>query len=83
MEIFRSARKHGVADDDIRHAVAHALAAADDGEGKCLYLGPDRAGNLLEVVTVVRDDSTEIVIHAMAMRRAYQSLLPDPGEDDG
>ena len=41
MDIYRSAGKHGVADEDIRHAVAHALAAAEDDEGKCLYLGPD------------------------------------------
>jgi hypothetical protein len=30
-----------------------------------LNLGPDRAGNLLEVVSVVREDGSEIVIHAM------------------
>ena len=69
MEIFR-ALGGGVTTDSAFSDVRH-------------HLGPDRAGNLLEVVTVVRDDSTEIVIHAMAMRRAYQSLLPDPGEDDG
>ncbi|MGI8807925.1 MAG: hypothetical protein ACR2KK_08815 [Acidimicrobiales bacterium] len=48
-----------------------------------LYLGPDRAGNLLEIVSVVRDDGTEIVIHAMRMRRGYESLLRQKGATDG
>ncbi|MGI8491882.1 MAG: hypothetical protein ACR2NJ_03845 [Acidimicrobiales bacterium] len=76
MEIYESARKHGISDDDIRHGVDHALVVADeDGEGKVLYLGPDRAGNLLEVVSVLREDNTEIVIHAMRMRRIYEPLI--------
>jgi hypothetical protein len=31
---------------------------------------------LLEVVTIVCDDSSELAIHAMAMRPKYQRLLP-------
>jgi hypothetical protein len=82
VEIYQSARKHGVSDGDIEHAVENALVAADDEEAKCLYLGPDRAGNMLEVVSVVKDDGDEIVIHAMRMRRTYQSMLPDQGEPE-
>lgn len=48
-----------------------------------LYLGPDRAGNLLEVVSVMREDGTEIVIHAMPMRRIYEPLLRELGDADG
>ena len=84
MEIYESARKHGINDEDIRHGVKNALVAADENDtGKVLYLGPDRAGNLLEIVTVLRDDGTEIVIHAMKMRRIYESLLGEIGERDG
>ena len=72
-DIYRSARKH--ADADIVHAVDHALGAAEQDDGKVLYLGADRAGNMLEVIAVERDDGTEIVIHAMRMRRLYESLL--------
>ena len=43
------------------------------------YLGPEKSGNLLEVVTVRRDDATEIVIHAMKMRRMYEPLLHEVG----
>ena len=35
---------------------------------------PER--RLLEVVTIVRDDGSELVIHAMKMRRKYRRLLP-------
>ena len=75
MDIYRSARKHGVADADIVHAVDHALGAAEQDDGKVLYLGADRAGNILEVIAIERDDGTEIVIHAMRMRRLYEPLL--------
>lgn len=47
-----------------------------------LYLGPDRAGNLLEVISVGRDDGTEIVIHAMRMRTKYEPFLHGEGDDD-
>jgi len=54
--------------------------AGEDGEDKCLYRGPDYAGNILEVVTVIRIDGTELVIHAMRLRRMYESLLQEMGE---
>lgn len=82
MEIYNSARKHGVADDDINHAIDLAVVAGEQDDGKVLYLGPDRAGNLLEVVTVARDDGTEIVIHAMRMRRSYEPFLRGKGDAD-
>ena len=83
VEIYASARKHGIHDLDINHAVDHALATGEQDDGKVLYLGPDRSGNMLEVVSVLRDDGTEIVIHAMAMRKRYESFLSDPGDPDG
>jgi hypothetical protein len=83
VDIYRSARKHGVTDADIAHAVEHALGAAEQDDGKVLYLGADRAGNMLEVVSVTRDDDTEIVIHAMRMRPIYEPLLREMrGTDD-
>jgi hypothetical protein len=38
--------------------------------------GPARSADLLEVVTIVRDDGSELAIHAMKMRPKYQRLLP-------
>lgn len=85
VEIHSSARKHGISDEDIQHALEHAVVVAESDEDidKVLYLGPDRAGNLLEVITALRADESEIVIHAMRMRAMYESLLRDLGEIDG
>ena len=54
--------------------------AGEEDDGKVLYLGSDRAGNLLEIVSVARDEGTEIIIHAMRMRRIYESWLREVGE---
>ena len=82
MDIYESARKHGVSDDDILHAIDFALMAAEQDDGKVLYLGPEKSGNLLEVVTVRRDEASEIEIHAMKMRRMYEPLLREMGDTD-
>ena len=78
MEVHDSARKHGVEDEDIRHAIDHALAIEDAGEDpdRWLVIGPDRAGNLLEVVVLTTvEDGTQLAIHAMAMRAKFRRLL--------
>jgi copper oxidase (laccase) domain-containing protein len=75
VEIHRSARKHGIADEDIEHAVTNAMAIEDQDDDLRLYLGPATSASLLEVVTVVRDDGSELAIHAMEMRRQYFRLL--------
>lgn len=80
MDIYESARKHGVRDEDIEHAVSNAIAVADADDDKVLHLGPGRVGNLLEIVSVLRTDGTELVIHAMRMRRSFESLLRELGD---
>lgn len=72
-------------DDDIVHAASHALAGyaledSDDEPRRTLLLGPDRAGNLLELVVPELDDGRRLVIHAMSMRPAYRDLLPQPDD---
>lgn len=76
MEIHSSARKHGVADEDIEHAMDNAMSIDDQDDDTRLYLGPARNAELLEVVTLIRDDGSELVIHAMKMRPKYLRLLP-------
>jgi hypothetical protein len=77
VEIHASARKHGVADQDTLHAIDHALALEDAGEDpdRWLLIGPDTAGNLLEVVIMITAEGTQLVIHAMPMRDQYRRLL--------
>ena len=75
MEIHPSARKHGIADEDIEHAMRHALAIDDQDDDTRLYLGPAGSADLLEAVAIVRDDGSELAIHAMKMRPKYRRLL--------
>jgi uncharacterized DUF497 family protein len=76
VEIHSSARKHGVDEEDIEHVIDNAMAIDDQDDDTRLYLGPARNAELLEVVMLVREDGSELVIHAMTMRPKYQRLLP-------
>ncbi len=77
MEIHRSARKHGVGDADIIHAIGHVLAYEDAGEDpdRLLVIGSDRAGNLLEVVVLTTSEGHGLVINAMPMRARFARLI--------
>ena len=77
MEIHPSARRHGIADDDILHAIEHSLVVDDLGEDpdRWLVIGPDRAVNLLEVVVLVTAEGNEVIVHAMLLRPVYRKLL--------
>ncbi len=79
MEIHPSARRHGIADDDILHAIEHSLVVDDLGEDpdRWLVIGPDRATNLLEVIVLITVEGEEMIIHAMPLRATYRKLL-DP-----
>ena len=80
MEIHRSARKHGADDDTIRHAFDHAIVVVElEPEAdppRVLAIGPDRAGNLLEIIWLEFADGIELVIHAMPLRASFYDLLP-------
>jgi len=77
VEIHPSARRHGVDDDEILHAVANSVAVDDLGEDpdRWLVIGPDSAGNLLEIVVLIASNADEIIIHAMPVRPKYRKLL--------
>jgi len=76
VDIHPAALKHGIAEEDIEHAEEHAMTIDDQDDNTRLYLGPARNAALLEAVTVIRDDGSELAIHAMPMRAKYQRLLP-------
>ncbi len=87
VEIHHSARRHGIDDADIRHACEHALVVVDlepDADPpKELAIGPDRAGNVLEVIMLELAGDRLLAIHAMPLRRAFYDLLPRGEETDG
>ncbi len=82
MEIHRSAYRHGITDDEIDHAWRNALAFYDiDTEHeptKSLCIGPDTAGNLLELLFLQLADD-DLIIHAMPLRPVFRTYLT--GED--
>lgn len=78
-ELHPSARKHFRRDrlDDaaVKYAAVHVLGSwpLDEGEDprRWLSVGVDPAGRALELVTLVYDDGSEVVIHAMKARQQY------------
>jgi uncharacterized DUF497 family protein len=82
VEIHSAARKHGIDDASIEHAFNRAVVVADlegdEAPRRQLVIGPDRAGNMLELIVLQLDDGRELVIHAMPLRRRYSHLLPRP-----
>ena len=85
MEIHRSAYKHGIEADTILHALDHALTVIDlepeTDPPKVLAIGPDCAGNLLEIIWLELADDVNLVIHAMPLRPTFYDLLPQSRED--
>lgn len=58
------------------HRARYDTRLDDQDDDTRLYLGPTHDAKLLEVVTIVRADGSELAIHAMAMRAKYRRLLP-------
>ena len=77
--VHRSAFKHGVLVEPIAHAFAQRWVAVDldvDGDpARVLAIGPDLAGNLLEVIWLELADERMLVIHAMPLRVSFYGLL--------
>lgn len=80
MDALPSAFRHGISAEDIEHVLRNALVVAEVAEDPIRYLvlGPDRAGNLLELVVLDRPQGPA-VIHAMPMTAQYRKLLPGGG----
>jgi len=75
VEIADSARKHDIPDQDIEHAIRNPLRVLA-GEGRDLFIGADRSGQLLEVVVLDDDPAEEpVVIHAMKLRPKFYDYL--------
>jgi len=82
VEIYRTARRHGITDEDTLHAIDRAIVIVEQDEERTLYLGPARAGNLLEVVTLERVGSEPLAIHSSRMTEQYRHLLQGLEADD-
>ena len=72
--ILPSARRHGVEDDDMRHALHNAIVFHDQDDEVIIAVGADQAGRLIEVGFVESDDEHRVIIHSM--RPARRKFLP-------
>lgn len=76
-EVAASARKHGVADDDMFHARDNAFRVIEqeyDGDIRTLVIGADHSGRLLALV-IVDDGRTSRIIHADVLRPKFYDYL--------
>ena len=67
--ILASARKHGIADEDILHAFRNAVFEVTDDDIMML-IGPNRHGNLIEIA-LIRSKNRFLIIHAMQAWKKY------------
>jgi len=75
VRIGQPARNHGVADDDIQHAVRNAMRRRDMGENLTMLIGPASDGALLEVGVLDLDGDDPVAIHAMSLRPKFYRFL--------
>jgi hypothetical protein len=68
--IIASARKHGLADDDILHAFNHPVCYEDLDDGFVMIVGPTRSAQLIEL-GLIDTDHGPVIVHAMTARRKY------------
>ena len=76
MRIEDSARKHGIDDDDMFHALDHMVRYREqeyDGEFRVFVIGADRSGRFIELVLVPADDQR--IIHADVLRPSHYNYL--------
>jgi hypothetical protein len=77
VEIGWGAYRHNIAKEDITHAWENAIRLVEydyRGEERLLVIGPDRSGQLLELVAVPADQPTRI-IHADQLRPSRRHYL--------
>ena len=72
--ILPSARKHGLSDRSILHAISIAFRVVRIETDLVLIIGPDDNGQLLEVIVADPDDDARI-IHAMPLRQRFMRYL--------
>jgi len=77
IEFSKSAFKHKISEEDIRHAMLNPVYddIQDSGDDKHLLIGFDRNMNLLEIVYNIIDEQTFKVFHAMECQKFYYKLL--------
>lgn len=68
--IAPSARKHGIFDEDMLHALRNPIRIEDRDDGFTMFTGGARDGTVLEVGTVDSSDGP-VIIHPDRARKKY------------
>lgn len=76
VRIHHTARKHGIDDADMVHALRYSLVKIDQSDEMQMRVGPDRSGRLLEIGVLGADGDDPVIIHAMPMRAKFERFLP-------
>lgn len=71
MRITETARKHGVADEDMQHAASHAIALTPLDDDLTMLAGPATNGTLLEIGVLDLDGDDPVIVHAMPCRPKF------------
>jgi len=74
VRISNNARKHGVSEDEMLHAIQNHTRKYEQDDGIWLYIGASGKGTtMIEVGVLTTADGEDVVIHAM---RARPKLWP-------
>jgi len=71
VRIGQAARKHGITDEDMFHAVRNSIAQWQLDDDFTMRVGPARDGDLLEVGVLGIDTDDPVIVHAMRARHQY------------
>ncbi len=71
MRIALTARKHGIADDDMLHAIRNPIAQWQLDDDFSMRVGPARNGDLIEAGILGIDTDDPVIVHAMRARPQY------------
>ncbi len=71
MRIAEVARKHGIAGEDMIHAVRNSIAQWSIDDDFIMRVGPGRDGGLPEVGVLGADSDDPVIVHAMNCRPRF------------
>ena len=77
MRIGEPARKHGVSDADIRHAVRNSMRWVSMDDDLTMLIGAATNGALLEIGVLDIEGDDPVAIHAMPLRRKFHRFLTE------
>lgn len=75
MRIGEPARRHGVADTDISHAIRNTTRRVNMDDDLAMLIGPACDGALLEIGVLDIDGDDPVAIHAQPLRPKFYRFL--------